>query len=379
MTTELQSTILVVDDEFLNRSLLAASLGDAGHRVVLAENGREALEQIELEAPDLVLLDIVMPEMDGFEVLEALKRHEQWQRLPVVMISAVDELESVVRCIALGAEDHLPKPFEPTLLRARIDACLEKKRLQDRERELFAQLQENYARLQALEKQRDDLTHMIVHDLRTPLTGITTGLQTAKLMGELNDDQLEFVDMAIDSGQVLLSMINDLLDISKMEDGSLKLEREDLSPAAVVQQALQQVEALAREKNLTLSGEVEPGVATISADEEKLRRTLVNLLGNALKFTPDGGRVTLNVSLSDGDVRFAVADTGEGIPAAELERVFDKFGQVESRKSGRKMSTGLGLTFCKLATEAHGGRIWVESELGRGSTFVVSLPAGRPD
>jgi signal transduction histidine kinase len=230
--------------------------------------------------------------------------------------------------------------------------------------------------LQELESLRDSLTHMIVHDLRTPLTSLLTGLQTLEGFGELNADQKEFLDISVQGGQTLLGMVNDLLDLSKLEDGSLKLETADVDVGSVVDQALQQVDALATAKQIALRKALAPGLPTLYADEEKLLRTLVNLLGNALKFTPVGGTVTVSVRPSEAEraLLFAVTDTGEGIPPEAFERIFEKFGQVENRQAGRRMSTGLGLTFCKMAVEAHGGRIWVESELGKGSTFPFVIP-----
>ena len=190
--------------------------------------------------------------------------------------------------------------------------------------------------------------------------------------------------ISLSGGQTLLGMINDLLDVSKMEDGSLVLDKQSVQASALVAKALHQVEALAKEKHLTLKQEIPPDIPTFIGDEEKLLRTLVNLLGNAIKFTPLSGTITVAAQLKaqEQDIAsslvFSVRDTGEGIPSEAFERIFQKFGQVESRKAGRKMSTGLGLTFCKLVVEAHGGRIWVESELGQGSTFLFAIPAQAP-
>jgi len=156
----------------------------------------------------------------------------------------------------------------------------------------------------------------------------------------------------------------------------LKLEYANLCVDRVVEQATRQVAPLAAEKQITTRKDLASDLAHLYADEEKLVRTLVNLLGNAIKFTPTGGTVTLSVHRSDPEkaLLFCVTDTGEGIPAEAFERIFEKFGQVDSRKAGRTMSTGLGLTFCKMVVEAHGGRIWVESELGKGSTFSFVIP-----
>lgn len=245
-------------------------------------------------------------------------------------------------------------------------------------RQAMAQLQlrRNLKQLQELEALRDSLTHMIVHDLRTPLTSLLSGLQTIERLGALNESQAECLGIAVQGGWTLLRMINDLLDISKMEAGSLTLECADVSAERVAVEALQQVAPLAAEKKIALAKKLAPELPPVYADEEKLVRTLVNLLGNAIKFTPAGGRVTISVRPSEHEkaLLFCVTDTGEGIPAEAFERVFEKFGQVESREAGQKMSTGLGLTFCKMATEAHGGHIWVESELGKGSTFSFVIP-----
>ncbi len=367
--------LLIVDDNEDNRDVLARRLQKQGHWAVAAASGAEALSILAEQPFDLVLLDVMMPEMDGYEVLFRIKSEPQTRHLPVIMISALDELESVVRCIDMGAADYLPKPFNPTLLRARVGASLREKRAHDREQRYTAELAESYRRLRELERLRDDLTYMIVHDLRTPLTSLLSGLQTVPLVGDLNPTQSEMLEIATDGGETLLGMINDLLDVEKMEQESVPLSLAPLSAAALVAQASAQVTLLAAAEGLTLASEVSSGLPDFQGDEDKLRRTLVNLMGNAIKFTPRGGAVTVGASCgSANNLLFFVRDTGEGIPANALERIFEKFGQVESRQAGRKMSTGLGLTFCKLAVEAHGGRIWAESAPGVGSVFFFTLP-----
>lgn len=367
--------LLIVDDNEENRDVLARRLKKQGHRTVTAGSGPEALSALTEQPFDLVLLDIMMPEMDGYEVLFRIKSGSSTQHLPVIMISALDELESVVRCIEMGAADYLPKPFNPTLLRARVGASLREKRAHDREQRYTAEIAESYRRLRELERLRDDLTYMIVHDLRTPLTSLLTGLQTVPLVGDLNETQGEMLQIATDGGETLLGMINDLLDIEKMEQESVPLDKTFLSPETLISQAIQQVTLLAAAEELTLTPEVVSNTLQFAGDEDKLRRTLVNLIGNAIKFTPRGGIVTVGVSCGpENSLLFFVRDTGEGIPADALDRIFEKFGQVENRQAGRKMSTGLGLTFCKLAVEAHGGRIWAESTPGAGSVFFFTLP-----
>ena len=365
--------LLVVDDDANNRDVLSRRLTRQGHGVRTASNGRDALRLMREASFDLVLLDIMMPDMDGYEVLGKIKADPRLQHIPVIMISALNELQSVVRCIEAGAEDYLAKPFNPTLLKARIGSCLEKKRSRDRETALFEQLQANYKRLQEVEKLRDDMRNMIVHDLRTPLTAVIVGVEMLEKDEALNEMQHEIVSIAAGGGKTLLGMINDLLDVEKMEAGSSQLHYEELSAAALVAVALDQVASLAMDGHNTLVTEIASGLPLFPGDANKLSRTLVNLIGNAIKFTR-GGTVTITVSQDEReDLRFAIRDTGEGIPPEAFERIFEKFGQLDSRKVG----TGLGLAFCKLAVEAHGGHIQVESTAGVGSTFSFTIPLVR--
>jgi len=367
-------SLLVVDDDATNREVLTRRLERQGHVVTTAARGIEALALLRPSTFDLVLLDIMMPDMDGYELLQRIKTDQALQHIPVIMISALNEVQSVVRCIEAGADDYLTKPFNPILLRARIGSCLEHKRGRDRESILFAQLEENYKRLQELERLRDDMRNMIVHDLRTPLTSVIAGMDMIGFHGQLNEAQHEMVAIAAAGGKTLLRMINDLLDVEKMESGSTQLQYADLSAAALAAAAIQQVASLAEDAGTTLVTEVEPEVPSFAGDENMLSRTLVNLIANAIKFTR-AGVVTISACRTDPDaVCFSVRDTGQGIPAEAFERIFDKFGQVDSRDN---VGTGLGLAFCKLAVEAHGGTISVASTPGTGSTFAFTIPLVR--
>ena len=368
--------ILIVDDDKMNQMLLSRHLKQAGHFTAFASDGHEAQEKMQADTYDVVLLDYEMPGMDGYEVLDWMMEHDTLRHVPVLMISGMDSMQVIVTCIERGATDYLPKPWDPGLLRARINSSLEKKRAREREMVLFAQVQENYRLLQSLERQRDDLTHMIVHDLRTPLSALLTGMQTLETSPTLDMDDREFVEIAVSGGQRLLGMINDLLDVSKMEDGSMQLRLRCQSPAGLIAASFRQVEELAKQKKLALVAHAAPDLPDFMGDADILTRTLVNLLGNATKFTPVGGCVQASafVDSETNEIVFSVRDTGEGIPSEAFGRIFERFGQVETRQAGRTASTGLGLTFCKMAVEAHGGHIWVESEMGAGSVFFFALP-----
>ncbi|MEI6500132.1 MAG: hybrid sensor histidine kinase/response regulator [Armatimonadota bacterium] len=365
------ASILIVDDTLPNLELLSEMLKARGYKVRPVPSGDLALQAAKGNPPDLILLDIHMPEMDGYEVCERLKADEKLQDIPVLFISGLSETSDKVKAFQVGGADYITKPFQFEEVEARVGTHLELRR---QRRELL----ESYEQLQKLEKLRDDLTHMIVHDLRTPLTNILCSLELIQEVDYDRERTREFVPMAVEAGQTLVGMVNDMLDINKLEAGQMTLESTEFSVAEVIAAALVSVRRLADQKNLELSATVDPPDLRLQADEEKVRRALTNLLGNAVKFTRQGS-VQVQARSADGSVVISVVDTGEGLPEADLERIFDKFGQVEARSAGHTMSTGLGLAFVKLSVEAHGGKVRVESELGKGSTFHLSLPALSPN
>lgn len=368
--------VLIVDDTPANLQVLAGMLKDQSFRVRPVPSGKLALRAARSEPPDLILLDIMMPERDGYDVCAEIKRDPVLGDIPVIFISALTDTVDKVKAFGAGGVDYITKPFQFEEVQARVGVHLRLRRLQLELQSRNRQLQESYNRQRDLEAMRDSLTHMIVHDLRTPLTSVISGLETVIAGGDLDELQSEMLDMALQGGNTLLGMINDLLDVHKMESGVLELERAALDPAQLARACADQVENLAREKGLELLLEVEDKVPPVAGDEEKLRRSLVNLLGNSIKFTNRGSvKLTIHHDPDHGAVAFSVVDTGEGIPQDAFERIFDKFGQVQTRQAGRKMSTGLGLTFVKMVAEAHGGTVGVESELGAGSVFTLNIPA----
>ncbi|HYC58499.1 MAG TPA: response regulator [Thermoanaerobaculia bacterium] len=366
-----RGSVLVVDDDATNRDVLSRRLERQGHRVETASNGPDALDVLRARPFDVVLLDIMMPDMDGYEVLGRIKSDARLRQVPVIMISAIDDVQSVVRCIEAGADDYLTKPFAPALLKARIGASLGTKRGRDRETALYERLQQNYKRLLEVEKLRDDMRNMIVHDLRTPLTSLLVGMEMVGT-GELTGSQRQMMDIATSGGRTLLGMINDLLDVEKMESGTTRLQYTTLSVSALVTAAVEQVAPLAAMEETSLEVILDSALPAFAGDANKLSRTLVNLIANAIKFTGRGVVMIMAAHDDAGGIRFSVRDTGRGIPAEAFERIFEKFGQVDGGKDN--VGTGLGLAFCKLAVEAHGGRIAVESTPGSGSTFSFTIP-----
>ncbi|MDH7481366.1 MAG: ATP-binding protein [Armatimonadota bacterium] len=239
-------------------------------------------------------------------------------------------------------------------------------------------IREAYHELRQSERMKKDLIDMIVHDMRTPLSAAISSMLTLAEMTKprLSPQEETVLQMAIHGAQTLLGMINDLLDVSKMESNKVTLHKTPTRVNEVLREAISQVEILAKRKRLELHRRVQRGLPELEIDRDRIVRTVVNLLSNAVRHTPPGGRISVeaNLTADKSSVAVSVSDTGEGIPKEYHARIFDKFVQVEPQWSRRKLSTGLGLAFCKLVVEAHGGTISVESEPGCGSTFTFTLP-----
>ncbi len=368
--------VLVVDDVPANVRLLAGILKIEGFDIVTAQSGPDALELLESDAAnvDVVLLDVMMPGMDGFEVCARLRQNPATTSLPVVMVTALRDTPDRVRALEAGADDFLTKPVEETEVVARVSSLVRAKRDRDA-------LAGAYRALQAAEELRHFLAEMLVHDLRTPLTTVLAALDMLQtgMAGQLSLGQQEITTMCVQGGQHLLSLVNELLDISKLEGGEMRLQLEDMDALALVRSAISHIEGQARYYETAVEVEGAPDLPILRADADLLRRVFINLLGNAIKFgrheVPVRVRVELQSDENGSAMLFAIQDDGEGIALEDQERIFSKFAQAENRKARkRNLSTGLGLTFCKLAIEAHGGRIWVESELEQGSTFWVGIP-----
>jgi signal transduction histidine kinase len=348
------ANILIVDDSPADLRLLERMLGDRGFNSRTVLSGRLALEAAHARPPDLVLLDITMPEMDGYQVCQQFKADARLNGIPIIFISSLHETLDKVKAFGVGGVDYITKPFQFDEVSARVRTHL---------------------RLRRLEALRDDLTHMVVHDLRNPLTVICGFLDILEdhESKNLSASTQPLVTVARRSAEDLLTMIGSILDVAQMGAGEMKLQREPCDMGALVGTVVAANQPLPGGR--TVSVAVPDAVVTVMADVGLIRRVLQNLLGNALRYTPVGGGVGIVVTTWPHEVRVTVTDTGPGIAAEFHQRIFEKFGQVQDRKN--RVGSGLGLTFCKLAVEAHGGRIGVESEVGKGSAFWVTLP--RPD
>jgi signal transduction histidine kinase len=360
--------VLVVDDDMLNRQLLRDMLEHQGYEVAEAQDGEAGLACIPSTQPNLILLDVMMPGMDGFEVCRRLKRDANTAPIPVIMITSLSDRTSRLQGIESGASDFLTRPIDRVDVSLRVRNALEVKRLYD-------QAQESLTRLKDAETLRDNLVHLIVHDLRTPLQAIVMGLDlietevagfSATADGDLRSSRAAAYRMN--------EMIAAILDVNRLEAGQMPVRRAACDMKAIIASVLLMLgPALGK---IRLTTRVPDHPVPLICDPDLVERVIGNLVSNAVRFMPKGGDLTLAAVVAVGSVKVSVIDTGPGIATEYHQEIFEKFGQVEMRAERRSSSTGLGLAFCRLAVEAHGGRIGVESEPGRGSTFWFALPTG---
>jgi signal transduction histidine kinase len=375
-SVDLQPLILVADDVPANVELLFDQLHTLGYRAIAAEDGPSAVQSCAAYRPDLCILDVSMPagnlgvddRSTGFEVCRRIKRDPRTARIPVIFVTALNDTTDRVKAIEAGGDDFLTKPHNRLILGARVRSLLKLKAATDA-------LELSYRKLRELEKVRDDLMKMIVHDLKTPLTSVLATLEMVidGDFGAVTDPQKRALGDAESKSEDLLALIEDLLEIARIEEGAIVLQPTPIAPAALLTEVVHEWTLRFQQEKATASVDVTDDAPVFEADKGLLKRVLSNLVQNAIAHSPHPVTLQLSARKEDDGVLITVADNGPGIPPEYHEVIFRKFEQVKAPSVPRVRSSGLGLAFCKLVADAHGGRIWVQSS-GQGSAFHLALP-----
>ncbi len=348
--------LLIVDDVPDNLFLVRTILEEEGYEVLEADNGETALELVKSELPDLILLDVMMPEMDGFEVTQCIRARDDLPFIPILLITAYDQT-SAVKGLDLGADEFIRKPVEAEELLARVRSLL--------------RLKHSIAERDNIARQRQDFVSRLTHDLRTPLVAADRmmGLLRDGALGDISPQVREALEIMSRSNLNLLEMVNKLLDVYRYEAGSKTLEMRPLDVAELVRQVVQELGAIAQTKNLDLIANIPTGLPLVKGDRLELLRVFNNLIGNALKFTEEG-HVEVSVEQQDAEIVILVSDTGPGVSEAERPFLFQRFQQGTHHKQG----SGLGLYLSNYIVMAHGGKISLQCGKDKGSCFSVHLP-----
>ncbi len=365
--------ILAVDDDRVNLRILSGILRGEGYDLAEASSGEGALEAYAKVAPDLVLLDVMLPGIDGFATCRQLRKLYGDKCAPVIFITAKSESDDIVEGLAAGGVDYLPKPFQPKEVVARIRSHLQNRILSEQREMLVEQLSK-------ANSAKNRFLGMAAHDLRNPLAsirGLTEFLRDGTV-GPLTADQADLIETIHSASQQMLDLVNELLDVATIESGELKVRLEpcDLTGLIAKSVALINMEAV-RKKTAVGFDAARHGAIAVMLDPAKMRQVIDNLLSNAVKYSPPGSTITVTLThdAAAGACAFAVQDQGPGIPANERHKLFKDFGRLSVQPTGGEKSTGLGLAICRKIVEAHHGTITAENLPVRGCEFRVVLPA----
>lgn len=378
--TPLQGHVLVVDDLDTNRDALSRMLEREGLTTEVAQDGLDALDKVRTGAFDVILLDVMMPRLDGIQTLTILKQEIELRDIPVIMLSALNEAKAIRECIELGADDYLPKPIDRSLLRARLASCLRRKQLTDKEKDYLTRLESTNEELRRLNHLKSRFLAMAAHDLKNPMTTI---LLLADQLGEGWEDAAAIgpkrkqLGRIRESVQKMLGIIQALLDSAAAETGHFELNLQPLDLTTMVMDVADENRVYAESKQIHLRCEIPTmGPLIAQADPSRIRDVVDNLINNAIKFSPANRQIWVSLKGEGNKALFRVKDQGPGLTDEDKKLVFGLYQRLSAKPTGSEFSTGLGLSIVKQRVEMHGGRVWVESIPGEGATFCVELPLG---
>ncbi len=372
-----QNSILVVDDDEISRSLMRAALEQDGFSVAEAEDGLEAVQLCTKKMPNLVVADVIMPRMDGFDLCRELRARPQSAHLPILMATGLDDTPSIEKAYECGATDFISKPISWLILSHRIRYMLRAARAFDELRANQQALITAKVAAEVANRSKTEFLANMSHELRTPLNAIIgfSTLMRDETLGEVPQVYRDYPGLIVESGEHLLGIINSVLDIAKTESNKMVLDRHEVEIEPIVRFSSDQVQQMANKAHVAYDVEINDNLPRLYADAPKLRQVLINLLSNAVKFTPSGGSVTLKVERDQHNgISFRVQDTGIGMEPENIKIALTPFGQVEAQFSRKYQGVGLGLPLSKKLVELHGGTLDISSVPGSGTIVTVRLP-----
>ncbi len=369
----LEYTVLVVDDSVDVRDYIVGCLRGT-YRIVTAKDGVDGFEKVEAHMPDLIVSDVMMPRMDGYELCRKLKSDDRYNHIPIILLTSKASLEAKLEGLQAGSDEYLSKPFNAEELRVRISNLIGMRDQARKLKALNSELETTNEALRVASDLKSQLLNIASHDMKNPLTAIR---EFSRILREEvgSDSHLgELIDLIFSSSDEMLRLVTQLLDSSALESGRLELNTRPVDVSAlaqlIVHKSIKQAELKGQKIHFASA---EEGKSVVMADFDRLQEAMDNLLNNAVKYSEKGKEIWVSVSSTDDKAIFQVQDEGPGISEEELPKVFDKFQKLSSQPTGGENSTGLGLSIVKQIIEMHGGHVGVESELGKGSRFFIEL------
>lgn len=368
--------ILIVDDMMFNIEILENILEDSGYTILKATNGIDAIEYVKNEDPDLVLLDIMMSQMGGIEVCKIIKNDLKKHELPVIFITALDQIENKLEGLEVGAVDYITKPFDEREVKARVSSFLKIKQLQDELKLRAIELEEKNKELNSLNNDKNQLLAIVAHDLRNPLGTISSLISLLLYQKDMfNEKQVEVITTINIFCKKMIEMVNTILDLFSIETGKLKikLEKEDIEHILYSNYRLNEIAAKNKSIELKLDFPDEK-LPAIMVDRERIKQALDNLISNAIKFSMPNSTIYLILRRQNNFIEITVKDEGYGIPAEDIDKLFTNCNNSSAKPTTNEFSSGLGLTIVSKIVKLHSGIIKVNSKQGQGSEFIIYLP-----
>ncbi len=353
--------VLIVDDVPANIKIVGEAIREQ-YEIAIATNGQKALEiASQVPHPDLILLDIIMPDLDGYEVIRRLKGNKATADIPIIFITSKSEVDDEKRGFEVGVVDYIIKPFSLPVVQARVKTHLALKQQRDE--------------LRTLNETKNRFLGTAAHDLRNPLAairGLAELLKEAEV-GEINDDQKEMLEMMFDTSDHMLALVNDLLDVAVIESGKFDIKFTEGDLAGIISDRLRILRPAVNKKHMKVVREMDD-VPKMSFDANRILQVFDNLFSNAVKFSPPGSTITIRLRQADDRVLLEIIDDGPGISDEDQKHLFGDFQRIGNKPTGGESSTGLGLSIVKRVMHAHGGDVEVQSKVGKGTTMMVWFP-----
>jgi K+-sensing histidine kinase KdpD len=374
-SSESSAKILIVEDNKENVDLLVYFLKPQNYLLEIAHDGVEAMEKIEKEPPDIILLDIMLPRMDGFELCERVKKDPATMFIPVIMITALKDLKDKMRSLEVGADDFITKPFENVELLTRVKSLLRIKKYHDELEKKNTELADKNKELIQMDQFKEELVHLIVHDMKNPLFVIQGNLQMMSMgLEQSASDMLKKYVGRIDrSAQNLLRMVTNLIDISKIEQGTMQLNLEVTNLNEVLEKTITKYREYPEYREKVIQTDFTGGLPMVHIDRSVMEQVFDNLLSFSIPNVPNDGKIEIHTAMDGDQVMVSIHDFGVQIPHKYKNQLFDKFSQVQIKDEGYRLSRALGFTFSRLAAEAHGGSLVLDDQNQVGNRFVLKI------
>ncbi|MBF8983287.1 hybrid sensor histidine kinase/response regulator [Lutibacter sp. B2] len=377
-----KSKILIVDDSILNSRMISDVIKKNGYETVLVSKGKRTLQHVIREKPDLILLDIIMPEINGYEVCKLLKNYSKTKDIPVIFLTSQTKVEEIAKGFEVGAVDYINKPFNELELIARVKTHLQVKKLHDKLKESNEELKKTNEELTKANetiqynKLQTEFFANISHEFKTPLNLIFSIIQLFEVYVKdgIPLKNSKHINIMKQNCYRLLRLVDNLIDMTKIDSGYFEIKLQNHNIVSMIEEIVLSISAYVKSNDINIIFDTDVEEKIIACDADNIERIILNLLSNAIKFTKPDGDIMVSIHDQGESIAISIKDTGEGMPQEKIDTIFDRFIQIDKSLSRKKEGSGIGLSIVKALVNMQDGEITVKSNPGRGTEFIIELP-----